>query len=237
MESRSGDSPAPFVRRLSEDAEALNDLREMLTINVSEFFRDAAQFQELKRTVLPELLEKRSRLRIWSAGCSRWHEPYSVAIMLDELGAAGRSAIAASDLDRGALRIAKARGPYPEGELRNVSRVRRSRYFSAVDGGFTVDRALAQRVQFSELNLLRDRFGRGFDLVICRNVLIYFSGEVKSAMVRSFRESLSPDGVLFIGATEALLGDETDGFERMGGDFYRKVNSAAASPRRGSRAA
>ncbi len=237
VQSRSGDSPAPFLRRLSEDAEALSDLREMLTINVSEFFRDAAQFETLERTVLPELLKKRPRLRIWSAGCSRGHEPYSVAILLEELGVAALSVIVASDLDRGALRIAKARGPYPESELRNVSRLRRSRHFSAVDGGHAVDRDLARRVQFKELNLLRDRFDRGFDLVICRNVMIYFSAEVKVALVRRFCDSLAPGGVLFIGATEALLGDEVDGFERMGGNFYRKVDAAAERPRASSRAA
>jgi chemotaxis protein methyltransferase CheR len=237
VQSRAGDSPAPFLRRLAEDAEALSDLREMLTINVTEFFRDGAQFETLERTVLPELLKKRLQLRVWSAGCSRGHEPYSVAIMLDELGAAARSLIVATDLDRGALRIAKARGPYPEGELRNVSRLRRSRYFSAVGGGFEVDGDLARRVQFRELNLLRDRFDHGFDLVICRNVMIYFSAEVKVALVRRFCDSLSPDGVLFIGATEALLGDEVDGFERMGGNFYRKVDATAERPRVSSRAA
>lgn len=237
VQSRGGDSPAPFVRRLAEDAEALSDLREMLTINVTEFFRDAPQFEQLERTVLPELLKKRLQLRVWSAGCSRGHEPYSVAIMLDELGAAARSVIVASDLDRGALRIAKARGPYPEGELRNVSRLRRSRYFSAVDGGYEVDRDLARRVQFRELNLLRGRFDRGFDLVICRNVMIYFAAEVKVALVQRFCDSLAPGGVLFIGATEALLGDEVDGFERLGGNFYRKLDAAAERPRASSRAA
>jgi chemotaxis protein methyltransferase CheR len=237
VQSRGGDSPAPFLRRLAEDAEALSDLRDMLTINVSEFFRDAAQFEQLERTVLPELLEKRLQPRIWSAGCSRGHEPYSVAILLDELGAAGRCVIVASDLDRGALRIAKACGPYPESELRNVSRLRRSRYFSAAERGLAVDRELARRVQFKELNLLRDRFDRGFDLVICRNVMIYFSAEVKLALVRRFCDSLSAGGVLFIGATEALLGDEADGFERMGGNFYRKVDAAAERPRASSRAA
>ena len=237
MQSRGGDSPAAFLRRLREDDEALSDLREMLTINVTEFFRDAAQFEKLERTVLPELLKKRLQLRIWSAGCSRGHEPYSVAIMLDELGVAARSLIVASDLDRGALGIAKARGPYPDGELRNVSRLRRSRYFSAVDGGYAVERDLARRMQFKELNLLRDRFDHEFDLVICRNVMIYFSAEVKLTLVRRFCDSLAPGGVLFIGATEALLGDEADGFQRMGGNFYRKVAAAAERPRAGSRAA
>ncbi len=237
VQNRGGDSPASFLRRLGEDAEALSDLREMLTINMTEFFRDAPQFEQLERTVLPQLLEKRPRLRIWSAGCSRGHEPYSVAIMLDELAVAARSTIVATDLDRGALQIAKARGPYPESELRDVSRLRRSRYFSAVEGGYAVDRDLARGVQFRELNLLRDRFDRGFDLVICRNVMIYFSGEVKVALVRRFCDSLAPGGVLFIGATEALLGDEADGFERMGGNFYRRVDAAAERPRAGSRAA
>ncbi len=225
---RAGDSPMAFLRRLGDDAEALDELRDMLTINVTEFFRDAAQFGELEQSVLPELIADRLRLRVWSAGCSRGHEPYSVAILLDELGAAHRATILATDFDREALRRAEAGGPYPESELRNVSKERLRRYFTASDGRFSVTADLTRRIRFKELNLLRDSFDSHFDLVICRNVMIYFAAEPKASLVRRFLDALSPGGVLFIGATEALLGQETEGFERLGGNLYRKIDDAAA---------
>ena len=229
VHKRGGDDPTPFVRALGDDAEALRDLRDMLTINVTEFFRDAPQFARLERAVLPALLDSRPRIRIWSAGCSHGHEPYSVAILLDELGALGRATILATDFDREVLRRARAGGPYPPNELRNVSAERLTRYCTASDGGHSVSADLVRRVQFREMNLLTDSFQPSFDLVICRNVLIYFSAAVKADLVRRFVDVLAPGGVLFIGATEALLGREGDGLERIGGNFYRKPDAVAAA--------
>ena len=231
VQKHAGDDPTPFVRGLGDDAAALGDLRDMLTINVTEFFRDAPQFDRLENDVLPALVADRPRLRVWSAGCSNGHEPYSVAILLDELGAGRRATILATDFDREVLTRARAGGPYPESELRNVSEARLARYFTASDGGPSVTRDLVRRVQFREMNLLTDRFEPRFDLVICRNVLIYFSAAVKADLVRRFIDVLTPDGVLFVGATEALMGKEAAGLERLGGNFYRKPSVATAGQR------
>ena len=222
IRTHAGDSPMPFLRRLSKDDGALQELRDMLTINVTEFFRDSPQFELLRKQVLPPLVAEGTRARLWSAGCSRGHEPYSLAIMLDELGAGDRSSIVATDLDREALKVARAGGPYTQSELRNVSSHQLRRYFTLDGTAYRVASHLAARVRFRELNLLTDAFSRGFDLIVCRNVMIYFRPAVKTALLQRFFQSLAPGGVLFIGGTEALIGEEVGGFERLGGNFYRR---------------
>lgn len=231
--SASGLEPMVFARRLTDDERMLAELRDMLTINVSEFFRDPPQFERLERSVLPDLLGERRRLRLWSAGCSGGHEPYSLAILLEELGVGLSATILASDFDREVLRRAQAGGPYAESELHNVSPQRLECYFTPVDGGYVPEKSLRRRIKFRELNLLKDRFDDGFDLIVCRNVMIYFAGPVKAKLVRRFFDSLTPGGVLFVGATEALIGEEVKCFERLGGNFYRRPVSAATlrSPR------
>lgn len=227
-----GGDVAAFCRRLQTDPASRETLRAMLTINVTEFFRDPAHFDRLATDVLPMLLRERGRLNIWSAGCSYGAEPYSVAILLHELGAAGRARILATDLDRDALARARAGGPYSPAEVRNVRPGWLRRYFVRDGEGYRVVDTL-RRLEIRELDLLAGPFERGFDLILCRNVMIYFSAEVKSQLFRRFSESLRPGGVLFVGGTEALLGDDLAPFERLGGNFYRRAGPAASErPRR-----
>lgn len=229
--AHTGDSPMAFLRRLGTDQEMLGELRDMLTINVSEFFRDTPQFDLLEQEVLPDLLRGQLKFRVWSAGCSYGHEPYSLAIMLEEMGVVRRARIVATDFDRRMLSRAKAGGPYPAGEMRNVSPQRLERHFVESGRDFMVKKNLTSRVHFSELNLLNDEFETGFNLIICRNVMIYFAADVKLTLIRRFWDSLVPGGVLFVGATEALLGREADGFDRIGGNFYSKPEDATSASR------
>lgn len=219
--SRSGMEPAAFGDELAKDAKLLAELRDMLMINVTEFFRDLPQWESLRDQVLPELMETSSRLSVWSAGCSTGDEPYSVAMLLDGLGRGATSTIMATDFDRDVIARAKAGGPYSETALKSVSAADRERYFDIVDGVVRLKDELRRRVKFGELNLLKDSFGQRYDLILCRNVTIYFEGPVKAALTQRFREALRPGGYLFIGATEALLGAESDGFTRVAGNFYR----------------
>jgi len=226
-----------FVTGLGTRSELLKDLRDTLTINVTEFFRDQAQWNELEQKVLPELLAGSSRLKIWSAGCSSGDEPYSVAMLLDEAGRGTTSSLLATDLDPGSLQKAQAGGPYTADALKNVGATRRASYFRDVDGRFQVVDVLRRRVEFKPLNLLKDSFGSGYDLILCRNVTIYFDPPVKAALTRRFYEALKPGGYLFIGATEALLGAEGDGFTRTNGNFYQRGELAVARTPRVARAA
>lgn len=223
-----GNDPRAFIQTIQRDRELLNELRDMLTINVSEFFRDAAQYDRLRNQVLPEILETRGALRFWSAGCSGGQEPYSFSILMEELAPKRQVQILATDLDRAILQRAQARGPYMKADLKNVSADQRETHFEETPEGHFVDPRLARRVRFSELNLLSDRYESGFDLISCRNVLIYFETAVKTRIILGFQNSLKPGGVLFIGATEALLGAEREGFQALGGNFYRKPADAVA---------
>ncbi len=221
-----------FIAQLGNDPDELHELRDMITINVTEFFRDEAQWTQLRTQVLPEVIEAaRGAPSIWSAGCSTGQEPYSIAMLLDEAGALSRSTILGTDFDREVLAKSKAGGPYSAEEMKGVPPAQLAAHFEESEAGFTASAALKQRLKFRELNLLKDRFGKGYDLVVCRNVMIYFTGEVKSALVARFLESLKPGGVLFIGATEALLGDDLNNLDRLGGNFYRKRPEADVTAR------
>ena len=214
-----------FCRRLQREPDLRTALRDTITINVSEFFRDAAPWPKLRSKLLPELLETRQTLRIWSAGCSNGQEPYTVAMILADLQAGSRAQILATDLDRVTLARAKAGGPYRPDDVRNVPPALRTKHLREAEDGFYVADLLRKRVRFRELNLLSDAFDRDFDLVICRNVLIYFSNEAKLQLLRRFCDSLRPGGVLLVGGTEAILSPESLGLERLGGTFYRNAPS------------
>lgn len=216
-----------FLDRLGQDREFLAAARDMLTINVTEFFRDTPQWTRLEKEVMPGLIQRRSSLNVWSAGCSRGQEPISLAIVLDRLGALNSTRILATDFDRTVLAEARAGGPYGPAEVASLSAADRTKYFTEQTGGLVAADRLRSRIRVQELNLLRDPFAREFDLIVCRNVMIYFESDVKRALIKKFLDSLRPGGVLFIGATEALLGSELDGFERMGGNFYQRAAEAA----------
>lgn len=228
VEQHANGDELQFVRSLGVHADLLKDLRDTLTINVTEFFRDQAQWVELEKQVLPDLMANSRRLKIWSAGCSSGDEPYSVAILLDEAGRGANSSVLATDLDPASLTKAKSGGPYVSDALKNMTPQRTAKYFTAEGNRFEVVEALRRRIDFKPLNLLKDPFGSGYDLILCRNVTIYFDSPVKAALTRRFYEALRPGGVLFIGATEALLGTESDGFTRTTGNFYKKGDMPVA---------
>lgn len=218
-----------FCRKIETNAALLENLRTYMTINVSEFFRDEDSFTSLKNTVLPSLVRSRSRLTVWSAGCSCGQEPYSIAILLDMLGGtAATSRILATDIDAGALRIAAAGGPYGHESLRNVGPSVLARYFAPVPGGYLVNDRIRRRVEFRPQNLLDDRFDEGFDLIICRNVTIYFTNEAKFQLNKRFHTSLRDGGVLFVGGTETTMDMQTIGFRQLAPSFFVKDQPSTA---------
>jgi chemotaxis protein methyltransferase CheR len=197
-------------------------LRDYLTINVSSFFRDPERWAALRQTILPGLLRERPRLRVWSAGCSIGPEPYSLAILLDELSPGRAHSLLATDLDRGALTRARARGPYTADDVQNVTAAQRQHYFEPGGPPFHVRDSLARRVAFRELNLLADPFEADFDLIVCRNVVIYFTEAAKAGLYRKFHDALRPGGVLFVGGTEIVPRAGDLGLRSSGISFYRR---------------
>ncbi|MCX7912169.1 MAG: protein-glutamate O-methyltransferase CheR [Dehalococcoidales bacterium] len=218
---------ASYFKLLEKDPEEQVRLRDFLTINVSEFFRDMVHFKVLQEKILPSLLEGNSRLNIWSAGCSHGAEPYSIAMILDRLTPQVRHRILATDIDISILKQAEAGGPYRSAEVRNVAKLFGTKYLVFRDGAYWVSDELRERITFRQHDLTRDPFESGFDLIVCRNVVIYFSDEAKKTLRRRFYNALKPGGILFIGATETILDALELGFQRVCTCFYRKTLPAA----------
>jgi chemotaxis protein methyltransferase CheR len=212
-----------FFQTLQGDAAALNQFKNYLTINVSSFFRDPDKYQHLQTVILPEILRHRASLRVWSAGCSHGQEAYSVAILLAEAtGSSTKHHILATDIDTSALERGRAGGPYLADELVHIPPPLRETYFNSQPSGYQVNEPLRRSVIFRQHNLLADPFAGSFDLIICRNVVIYFEPAAKEKLYQRFCEALRPGGVLFVGGTEIVSKAVDIGLEPAGISFYRR---------------
>ena len=219
-----------YFQVMRTNPDELAKFRNYLTINVSAFFRDPERWQFLRSTVLPKLIadlstlgRRTSGLRIWSAGCSIGPEPYSLSMLLDEMMPGRSNYLLATDLDRGALARAQARGPYTPEDIQSVSSAQRAKYFDLGGPPHYVTDRLARRVTFREHNMLTDPFETGFDLVVCRNVVIYFTETAKAGLYRKFADSLRPGGILFVGGTEIISQARDLGLQNSGISFYQKA--------------
>jgi len=217
---------AEFWEALLRDEKLMNEFLDRMTINVSEFWRNANRWAALEQRFLPEMLKESGSLRIWSAACSTGEEPYTVAMILDRMGALSRADILATDIDANVIEKAKA-GLYHERSLKEVPPAYRSAYFTAADGGWKVSDRLIRAVRFKRHNLLHDPFDSGFDLIICRNVMIYFTEEAKHELYHKFAKALRPGGLLFVGSTEQIFTPSRYGLESAETFFYRRIKENA----------
>ncbi|MEW6746031.1 MAG: protein-glutamate O-methyltransferase [Planctomycetota bacterium] len=203
-----------LTRRDSVDE--FTTLLDVLSTNVTSFFREPAHFELLRENVLPELTERAGagsrRVRIWSAGCSTGEEPYSIAVVLREVLPdidAWDAKILATDLSTRALERAKD-GVFDAGRLEAVPPAVRYRYFTRSgdrEGGWRVKECLRSLVHFARLNLMGRWPMRGpFDVIFCRNVMIYFDKPTQERLVQRFHGLLRPAGYFFIGHSESLTG-------------------------------
>lgn len=222
-----------LVERLSRGTEMR--LRTMIidamTTNETLWFRDAHPFEALRNDILPKLGKQRSRsIRIWSAACSSGQEPYTLSMLATEYSISNPGSLAhpieieATDISRSMLEQAKA-GIYDDMSLsRGISDERRQRYFRQVGQKWELRKELRERVRFSELNLMQSYISLGqFDIIFCRNVLIYFSAELRRDIIGRLAKSLNPGGYLFLGSSESITGhsDEFDMLRSGGAVYYR----------------
>jgi chemotaxis protein methyltransferase CheR len=199
--------------RLKRDEPLLRDVTEAMTTNESFFFRDAVPFDRLRKLVLPELLKLRAeqkRIRIWCAACSTGQEPYSIAMILKEEAArfnGWRVEIIGTDLSRDVLEKAQA-GIYSQFEVQRGLPIQMLvKYFAKVGEMWQIDPALRAMVRFKEINLLRPFAELGvFDVVFCRNVLIYFDQAIKADVLGRIAQLVPVDGYLFLGGAETVIG-------------------------------
>ncbi len=211
-----------YVRLLRTDSSVFSEFINFLTINVSEFYRNPDQWEILDKVYLPELISKfGKRLNIWSAACSTGDEPYSLVMALSRHVSLGDIRIIATDIDKRILEQAKT-GLYNEKSIKNVPEDLKKRYFRQIGPSFQISDEIRRCVSFRESNLLSDRFPDDLDMIVCRNVLIYFTDEAKENIYRKFYRSLKSGGVLFIGSTEQVADYKEIGFGRRNSFFYDK---------------
>ena len=204
-----------------------------ITTNLTSFFREAHHFEFLSKKLVPQLLERyqeNKRLRIWSAGCSTGEEPYSLAITLREAipDIDKRDIrILATDLDTNVVRTADD-GVYTEQRIEGLDEKCRRRWFKHGKGSqadkVKVDPSLQKLITFKQLNLMQDWPMRGqFDVIFCRNVVIYFDKPTQKVLFDRFANVMHPDSHLFIGHSENL-GNVTDRFELLDKTIYRRTD-------------
>lgn len=210
-----------YFEAIDSDSKLFEEFLDRITINVSEFWRNPNRWEVLRDRFIPELLNGTHSLKCWSAACSTGEEPYTLAMILSEKGILSRSRIIATDIDVNALAKAKI-GVYPERSIRDVPADYIKRYFTIESNVYRVKDELKKAVTFQQGNLLLDRFDSNYDLIICRNVLIYFTDEAKEQLYRKFAQALKPGGILFVGSTEQIFSPENYGLESADTFFYRK---------------
>lgn len=210
-----------------QTGEALTNMIDALTTNHTSFFREKAHFDFLTSEVLP-LWKSKSRIRIWSAACSSGEEPYTILMTLGEaLGPSGleRVEVLATDISTRVLDMAQ-RAVYPDERFRDVPRSVLSRYLlrgeGKAAGHYRLKPSLVSRVQFRRMNLI-ERFPSlpSFDVIFCRNVMIYFDRDTQETLVNRLTAFLEPGGYLFIGHAESLTGIE-HGLEYIRPAIYRR---------------
>ena len=209
-----------FWEVLRTNPSKYRDFVKKLTINVSEFFRNPERFYELWQNILPRLLAK-PQLNIWSAGCSDGAEPYSIAIILQELKFKNRVKIIATDVDKIILEKA-LEAIYGLNEVKSLPPELLEKYFETRDNLYFLKDSTKQMVEFRAHNLFVDQYEDHLDLIICRNVVIYFTEEAKKILYQKFFEALNPGGYLMVGGTEPLLTYRQLGFDNPLTSFYRK---------------
>ncbi|HKM33725.1 MAG TPA: protein-glutamate O-methyltransferase CheR [Lachnospiraceae bacterium] len=211
-----------YVQLLKADKVKFEEFVNYLTINVSEFYRNPDQWQLLDNQIIPELIGRfGSNLKIWSAACSTGDEAYSLVMALSRHIPLKQIKVFATDLDKQVIAKAKV-GLYNEKSISSVPDDLKGKYFAQIGPSFQISNEIKDRVEFREHNLLKDIYPSDCHLIVCRNVLIYFTEEAKEGIYSRFQHSLKPGGLLFIGSTEQIISYKEIGYDRRNSFFYMK---------------
>lgn len=212
-----------YVEALKTDKELLEAFVAYLTINVSEFYRNPEQWRLLENKVFPYLFDKFGKtIKIWSAACSTGDEPYTLAMVLGKFMPLDRVQIIATDIDKQVLEKAQL-GIYDEKSLKGLPPEFRTKYFTQInEKHFQIKDEVKRCVKFSQHNLLKDPYPDNCNLIVCRNVMIYFTEEAKQDLYRKFNQALKRDGILFVGSTEQIISPQIYQFTTYESFFYQK---------------
>jgi chemotaxis protein methyltransferase CheR len=215
---------AEYIERIRSDKELFEEFVNYITINVSEFYRNPEQWEILRETVIPYLKEtyKNSNIRIWSAACSTGDEPYSLAMLLADFFTIDNIDIVATDIDKQVLEKARA-GVYSARSLANLPKRYVDKYFTKIgERNYQICNSIKKCVDFRRHNLLLDDYPDNFHMILCRNVVIYFTEEAKNDIYRKFNQSLINGGILFVGSTEQIINYRELNYSSLKSFFYRK---------------
>jgi len=211
-----------YASLLRKDREKYEEFINYLTINVSEFWRNPEQWEVLEKLVIPTLI-KNDTVRIWSAACSTGDEPYSAVMLLKKYIPTERIKLIATDIDKQVLQKARS-GIYCEKSLKGLPNdLKRHNFTDLGNGTYEIHGDVKKCVTFREHDLLKDPYPLGQDIIICRNVLIYFTDETKNRIYERFNKSLIKGGHLFLGSTEQILYPAEFGFASVSSFFYKKL--------------
>ncbi len=212
-----------YVKALKSETPLYDEFINYITINVSEFYRNPEQWKVLEQDVLPYLFNCFGKeLKIWSAACSTGDEPYSLVMLLSKYLPLNKIKILATDIDQLVMEKAKI-GMYNKKSLKDLPEEFIMKYFKPVDDKvLQISGEIKDCVEFRRHDLLRDTYPSDCDLIVCRNVLIYFTDEAKNRIYNNFNKSLKNNGVLFVGSTEQMLQASQLGYRSLKSFFYVK---------------
>ncbi|MBB5323406.1 chemotaxis protein methyltransferase CheR [Anoxybacillus tepidamans] len=211
-----------FFKAMETNDALFHEFLDRMTINVSEFYRNANRWAVLEKKIFPKLLERNRRLKLWSAACSTGEEPYTLVMVLAQFMPLSQISVLATDIDENAISRAKI-GVYSERSLQEVPEDVKKKFFTKEGMYYKIDENIKKAVTFKKHNLLADPFDTNYDLIVCRNVLIYFTEEAKQVLYHKFNKALRPGGILFVGSTEQIFNPASYGFDTEDTFFYRKM--------------
>lgn len=193
-----------YVKEIKLNAKLYNEFINYLTINVTEFYRNPSQWEVLEKEIIPMLLKNSKLLKIWSSACSTGDEPYTLVMVLNKYLPLESIRILATDIDREAIEKAK-KGIYSKNNVENLPLEFLNKYFIKEGNSYIIKDEVKKCVEFRQLNLLKDEYPKECDLIVCRNVLIYFTEEAKADIYKKMSASLKPGGIIFVGSTEQII--------------------------------
>lgn len=213
-----------YVKAIKTDTKLFEEFVNYLTINVSEFYRNPEQWRNLKNEIYPYLINNFGKtLKVWSAACSTGDEPYSLVMTLADFIPLKQIKIIATDLDKQVLEKAKA-GLYNQKSVAGLPEEYRRKYMTKIGlNNYQVKDEVKACVEFKQHNLLKDDYPVGCDMIVCRNVVIYFTDEAKTEIYKKFHKSLKKGGILFVGSTEQIMNYRALNYESVKSFFYKTV--------------
>ncbi|MGP4105636.1 CheR family methyltransferase [Virgibacillus sp. L01] len=210
-----------FYHGIEKDKKLMDIFLNHLTINVTEFFRNRKEWDTLENKLIPDIIKGQSKIKVWSAACSTGEEPYSLGILLSKYLEECKVSILATDLDQTILSQAKV-GLYSEKSLKGLARDEIKNFIKSKNN-YQIATNIKNMVSFKKHDLIADRYQSGYDIIVCRNVLIYLTEEAQAGIIQKFSQSLKIGGILFIGSTERISNPEQYGLESVSSFFFRKI--------------